>query len=308
LEAKNIKKWIISIILVGVIVGATLNHSIATSNIQRHITIELSSLDDTQCINMTVSEADAREIKEILDGVDGRLQNATNTEEKYQVYISTVSQLYQYGVFGNLTLLQAQQLVTYWYQVGLHYHKDANEQYSINKNALCLVSGHTGYTYTGHRFTNWMLAGGWIMLVIGFTLFWPPYNPPYTVKGSFHPLLGLLLAAIGIVTFSFGTALAYRGDMTPIAIIDIFGIGFYYGTPNDVWYAPGWVHTLGVFGNKNWSGEIKGNLPGTFPYSLIIITYQAIWGFCGIKVWLNEDGSEKSYLGSALLVGLDKKS
>jgi len=68
------------------------------------------------------------------------------------------------------------------------------------------------------------------------------------------------------------------------------------------------VHTLGLFGNKNWSGELLGNLPGYFPYDLIIITYQAIWGFCGIKVWLNEDGSEKSYLGSALFVGLDKKN
>jgi len=39
---------------------------------------------------------------------------------------------------------------------------------------------------------------------------------------------------------------------------------------------------------------------------LVVNFYQGIWGFTGIKIWMNEDGSEKSYLGSALLVGIQE--
>jgi hypothetical protein len=304
---KNMENWIIGIILAGVLLGATLSPTIAASNSLRHFTVELTSPKVTQRTTVTLSETDAQKVQDILDNVNGRLDNATSTEEQYQVYTSTVAQLYQYRVFGDLTLAQAQQLVTYWYRAGPHDQRNVAAQYSINKNAFCLVSGHTGYTYTGHRFTNWMQAGGAIILMIGIILSMPPFYPPHSATRPLLTLLGLLLTAVGFMTYSLGVALANRADITPIAVGDIFGIGFYYGTPDDIWYAPGWVHTLGLLGDRNWSGELRGNLPGMFPYDLLIITYQAIWGFSGIKIWLNEDGSEKSYLGSALLVGLDEK-
>jgi hypothetical protein len=302
------RKWIVGIILAGVLLGAALYPSIVVANTQRHLTVELTSPEGSKSTTVTLSETDAREFEAILDGVNGRLENATSTQEQYQVYTSTVSQLYQYGIFGDLTLTQAQRLVTYWYRASPYDQKNAEIQYSINKNTFCLVSGHTGYTYTGHRFTNWLQAGGAVLLMIGIVLAMPPYYPPHLGKNPLITLLGLLLAGVGLMGYSLGVALAYRADITPIAVGDIFGIGFYYGTPDNIWYAPGWVHTLGLLGDKNWSGELKGNLPGAFPYDLTIITYQAVWGFCGIKAWLNEDGSEKSYLGSALLVGLDVKT
>jgi len=305
------KKWSIGIILAGVLLGAVLSPSILAANTQRHLTVELTSPEGSKSTTVTLSETDAQKVQEILDGVNGRLKNATSNEDQYRVYTSTVSQLYQYGVFGDLTLAQAQRLVTYWYRAGPHDQRNALSQYLINKNALCLVSGHTGYTYTGHQFTNWLQAGGAILLFIGILCIFlsqPYYPPPRSLSSPVLLLLGLLFGGVGLMTFSLGVALAYRADITPIAVGDIFGIGFYYGGPSNVWYAPGWVHSLGLLGDKNWSGELRGNLPGVFPYDLMIVTYQAIWGFCGIKVWLNEDGSEKSYFGSAILVGLSEKT
>lgn len=293
------KKWIIGIIFGGMLLGAAFSPSILAASTQRNLTVELSSLESNKSTTLALTESDFQNIKEILENADGKLRKAISNEEQYQVYTTAVNQLYQYGVFGNLTLTQAQRLVTYWYRTSSHIQTNTAVQSPVNRNVFCLVYGHTGFTYTGHRFTSWLQLGGWSLVTIGLM-----FGEPYVITPGV--LFGLLLIVIGIAGISLGTALASRADVTPIAVGDIFGVGSAQTHEDE--YAQGWVHTLGFLGNKNWSGELKGNLPGQFLFDLSIITYPAIWGFCGIKIWLNEDGSEKSYLGSAILVGLDQKA
>ncbi|DAC72106.1 MAG TPA: hypothetical protein DSN98_06875 [Thermoplasmata archaeon] len=294
------KKIILGLTLAALLFIAAVNPAISAKKNTQQVTIELSTNEGTEQKILSLSTSDADTVRCILDGIDEELDKVSTDDEKYEVFISTVTELYPYGVFGNLTLPQAKQLVTCWYHAGILHPTSSILE---NRNAFCLVAGHTDLTLTSHRIYSWMQVAGAAMLMLGILIGVPfPYVP---TPGPLRILIGLLLIGGGISSYILGNTLSYRTDVMPIAIGDIFGIGYSFGghSPD---YAQGYIHTVGLLGNKNWTGQILGDLPGIFPYGLVVNFYQGIWGFTGIKIWMNEDGSEKSYLGSALLVGIQE--
>ncbi len=296
------KKIILGFSLAALLFLAAVNPAISAQKNTQQVIIELSGNEETNQHQqiLSLSALDANTVRGILDQIDEKLEKASTDDEKYQIFLSTVTALYPYGVFGNLTLLQAKKLVTYWYRPRIY---PITGTLSENRNAFCLVSGHTDLTLTSHRIYSWMQIAGAAMLMLGIIIgISLPYVP---TPGPLRILIGLLLMGGGISTCILGNTLSYRTDVMPIAIGNIFGIGYSFGGGSPE-YAQGYIHTVGLLGDKNWTGQILGDLPGIFPYELVVNLYQGIWGFTGIKIWMNEDGSEKSYLGSALLVGIQE--
>jgi hypothetical protein len=294
------KKIILGFTLAAFLLIAAVNPAISAAPNTQQVTIELSSNERTERKTLFLSPSDADTVRGILDGVDEKLEKVSTDDEKYEVFISTVNELYPYGVFGNLTQSQAKHLVTCWYRARI---LPSTTTITENRNAFCLVNGHTDLTLTSHRIYSWMQIAGAAMLMLGIIIGISfPYSP---TPGPLRMLIGLLLMGGGISSYILGNTLSYRTDVMPIAIGDIFGIGYSFGGGSPE-YAQGYIHTVGLLGDKNWTGQILGDLPGIFPYGLVVNLYQGIWGFTGIKIWMNEDGSEKSYLGSALLVGIQE--
>jgi len=298
------KKCIVGIILAAVIMGSTLIPTITAVQQIHQFTIELSNSQGNKKTTLSLPERQAEKFEEILDRLDVRLSKTTTTDERYQVYTSTVAELYPFGVFGNLSLPQAQHLVTFWYEPKCVSVQNLLSLTPNITNAFCLVSGHTDNTVCGHRFTNWLKMGGLPLLMLGIVLI----NP--TPYGQHHYLiLGFVLASIGFMLYLTGSILTTRADANSIAINDIVGIGWH-----DYWsryyFGNGWVHSIGILGKKDWNGTLRGTLPGIYPYDwpLLAQTYEAMWGFSGISIWRNEDGSEKSYIGSALAIGIQQLS
>ena len=273
-----------------------------STNTVRHLTVEIDSMTGVQRKNVTVSDPDVQKVKQLFAQMNAQLDTVTSEREKLLIFQDAVRQLARLGVLGDLSVEQAQRLVTQWYRPCSSMYSEKLGTYLVNKNTFCLVSGRTNYTFSTHRFTTWMEYGGALLFFIGGSLSYGLYGHP------FFALLLLSWMALGFGMYLLGDALATRADMNPFALADVFGIRFVESDNPDIRYAPGWVKTIGLLGSKTWEGELVGTLPDmkihNGPY---VEVFPAVWGFSGIKIGLNEDGSEKSYLGSAILVGLDEK-
>jgi len=213
----------------------------------------------------------------------------------------------------NSNYKKTQNLSTLFYQ---NPDLDTSEQINVkknesalnNRNYVCLVSGRTNYTLCVHRFNPIFLiaawAWAWYTASLGLKIFEKFPNLPDLM---FIICFCLWIGVFAVLAYTWGITLNIT-DKNPFALLNIFGIGYFY--VYNIHYSEGWVNSIGLLGLKKWEGELIGNLPGSKLYIdpyLFISIYPAVWGFNGIKIWLNEDGSEKFYLGSALAVGLDEK-
>jgi hypothetical protein len=296
-----------AVLLVGVACIPGLHAGIAHDH---RLTVEICDPQGVEQKSIPASDMDLQKIEQIFATINARLDKATNDQEKLQVFNDAVKQLAVFGVFGNLSIEQAQRLVTRWYEPTLGKNAQKPSSYLINKNAFCLVSGRTNLTLTSHRFTTWFMIAGYLLLFGGMAI-------GSAIYSQFPELQDLLLLfalpwfALSLGLIGVGSILSVRADLNRLAVADVFGIGYRERGNPTITYAPGWVKTIGLLGNKTWDGELVGNLPGMkIPLDNFFTfqTYPAVWGFSGIKIWLNEDGSEKSYLGSAILVGLNQKT
>jgi hypothetical protein len=216
----------------------------------------------------------------------------------------------------NSNYKKTQKLFTLFYQNPDLDNLDISEQIDVkknesalnNRNYVCLVSGRTNYTLCVHRFNPIFLVAAWAWVwyaaSLGLKIFEKFPNLPDLM---FIICFCLWIGVFVVLAYIWGITLNIT-DKNPFALFNIFGIGYFY--VYNIHYSEGWVNSIGLLGLKKWEGELIGNLPGSKLYIdpyLFISIYPAVWGFNGIKIWLNEDGSEKFYLGSALAVGLDEK-
>jgi hypothetical protein len=124
------------------------------------------------------------------------------------------------------------------------------------------------------------------------------------------PLFGSysILTAIGALLLLSAISLQFMADANQIAIFDIVGIGAWDVTYNISYYASGWLKRFGIGGIKSWDGPLRGDLKGlslVYDPLIGIVIYQAISGFIGLKISLNDDTLKKSYFGTALYLKID---
>lgn len=298
----NPKLIVIGIIIL--IVTVSWCPTLAAEQERRHaMTVEICDQGHSEQHTVMVSEDVAAEIMTLFAQISGALDAARSTQEKLEVYRSAIDSMDAFNLLNGLSVEQAYHMVTRWYRPP---NARINTTFSLlnNRNAFCLVTGRTNLTFTTHRFASWFFIGGWALFEIGLEIGLNLYDK-YPIIVIFAPLW--ILTVLGVT--SLGSAFAHRADMNSLAVADEVGIGFQLDINSDITYGSGWLKTVGLLGIRMWEGDLAGDLPGTaIPDNLYSWSPPAIWGFSGIKLWLNDDGSEKSYLGSAILVGLNEKT
>jgi len=296
------KKSLIGIsILVVVFLFLTSMNCIVTADQTRNhsVTIEITGQNTQQQNTINVSDTDLQKIKQVFADVSINLESATSPEDKLQVYWNAIYRLHALGVLGGFSCEEAYQLATRWYRPSTTLSKLHLLQDSNNTNALCLVAGRMNYSISSNRISNFMLGCSYYLFFSGIEML-------LNLTNNSQLLLFILILALwltpALVSGYLGGFLQFVVQRNPIAIGNLVGIGTYKNNTK-----AGWVKTTGYLGIKNWDGELYGALPG-YLYLLPDIFYQAMWGFCGIKILYDNTwaGYDASYLGSALVVGINE--
>jgi hypothetical protein len=287
------KPWIgISILAMILLLTASMNCTVSADQIQNHVVrIEITGQNRQQQQTMTVSETKLQTIKQVFTDVSVDLTSASSPEEKLQVYWDAICRFHDLGVLGNLSCEEAYRLATRWYRPSTSLQNHHPLKDSNNTNSFCLVSGRVNYSMPSSRISNFLEMLCWV--------YWGPIFHSH----KFLPLLFLALdLVVFFITAGFSSLLHSIVRRNPIAFGNIIGIGAYGYDAK-----AGWINTDGLYGTKNWDGNLNGALSG-YIWDGFIYYYQAISGFCGIKILIDNSwvGYDASYLGSALVVGINE--
>lgn len=283
----------ISILIVVLLLIASMNCTVSADQIRNHtVTIEITGQNLQQQHTIKVSEIELQKIKKVFKDVSFEIESSSSPEGKLRIYWNAICRLHNLGVLGDLSCEDAYRIATRWYRPSIklsnhHPLKDSN-----NTNAFCFVSGRVNYSISSNRVSN---------LVNRFSDYLTYLHP-------FGPTLLLFLLSWAVIFMSqitvvfLGAFLQHIVERNPIAIGNLIGIGAYLNHSK-----AGWIKTDGFLGTKNWDGNLTGALPG-YIHLWPIYYYQAMWGFSGIKIEFDNSwvGYDASYLGSALLVGINE--
>ena len=278
--------------------GITANNSLIKNRSQ--LTLEKETVDFTvevcglnggkQTIELTKEEA--KEVEQLFNSISDRLNKTETREESEEIFKEAVIKLDKYGLLGDLSIKQAQKLVT----GEKSFYNPENFKNKIfgpdeNENALCLIAGKT--KKTGAVGLGPIICS--LRLII-MAIIYEYFNPSF---------LGELIDFIYILRTEFWFFTTLFSYLLPLKLggFMIYGNILNVG-PGETYYNPanGWVYTIGLNGIKTWDGPIYGNILkiplGPFEYYLGAI------GFTGIKISPFGSGF---YLGSALRVKLSSE-
>ena len=277
-------------------------------------------------VKLTIEEAE--EIEVFYDSIRERLNKTKTREEAEGIFKDAVIELHKFGLLGRLSVKQAHKLVTrgHWNSRNMKFLENI---YSIPENnsdemdnKFCLLIGNTNMRVTSQG----------PLARISSVLYDAVYNLwfstrlyklfKYLSESEYHILYDILLILFTpialillLVTFArlYSTVIWEIYDFFPLNIGSIVGFGYnrtkLYNGESEVYPAEGWIHTIGLKGMKNWSGEFYGRLPLPLIYywkgSVDEIYYPGISGFIGIKQSYrpSDNASSKCFLiGSAYSV------
>ncbi len=279
---------VVSILSVVLLLITSMDCMVSANPILNHsVTIEITGQNIQHQRTINVSGEVLQEIKQVFADVSVNLEFASSPEEKLLAYWNACQSLYDLGVLGSLSCEDAYRLVTRWYRPSKTLSLLHPLQESNNTNTYCLVSGRVDYSISSNRASNLMNRFTWDYLA----RLWP---------GSSIPLI-IAIVILMLVTGSIGSFLQFVVERNPLAFGNLIGIGAY-----DNYAKEGWIKTSGLYGTKNWDGNLIGGLPG-YIHLWPVYYYQAMWGFFGIKIRYDSSwvGYNASYLGSALVVGIN---
>jgi hypothetical protein len=279
----------VSICAVILILISSMDGSVSAVQIRNHsVTIEITGQNIQKQNTINVSDMDLQKIKQVFTNVSMNLESASSPEEKLQVYWDAICRLYDLGVLGSLSCEEAYRLATVWYRPSTSLLKHHLMIDTNNTNTFCLVSGRVNYSLPTNKISNYVNTFCWVFF---------PFPPPHDTLLSF-----ILYWTIFISTGALGSILQFIVERNPIAVGNLIGIGAYGYKAK-----AGWIKTDGLYGTKNWNGNLNGALPG-YIWDGWIYFYQAISGFCGIKILIDNSwvGYDASYMGSALVVRINE--
>jgi len=295
------KGLVVSVILlfIGVAIAPSINQSVvkaSTDDDLIEVTSQACGVQGYGNTTVKLTREQYQDLESYLVDFRERLNQTSTREEAVPIFKDAVVELDKYGLLPKgLSVEQAQRLVTggYFYQrfiqiFGRLFNKN---QYNSNSNLFCLVAGETDATVFSRHF--------YILLTLGSILSMWHFWSDYTLLGM---LLFIIAGSFAILSISIQNFI----DENPLALFDVVCIGVFSPFENITYYASGWLKSFGLLGVKSWDEYFRGNFHALpLIYSAVYMMYQAIWGFTGLKILLDENSLKQSYFGFAMALSID---
>ena len=293
------------LLFIGVALAPSINANVVKDDFVE-FDVEFCGLGKKHTISLTQQEAD--EVELLFDEIEQRLSQVETREEAEMIFNDAIVELDKYGFIGELSVEQAQRLVTGEYQntniIKLleRRYKYIGKDVEEDENILCLVSGETTYTMSFGPFMTSFFAISYIFMKTLIRLM-DIFN-----SGLLNDYLGLLfIVSYGLLA---GISLSYYGLMQYYPYNIVIGHSISYGA-SDYWNgdfnsypSKGWINTIGLKGVKKWNGTFYGQLSRLLQVSFYGL-YCGITGFTGIRTALSfGDNFSTFIMGSALRVKL----
>jgi hypothetical protein len=317
-----IRKWLtigIILLFIGVSVAPSINQSVVTASQEDdlvEVTTQACGIKGYEDTTVKLTRQQYNDLEQYLVKFRARLNQTSTPEEVVAIFKEAILELDKNGLLPmGMNAAQAQQLILgstpapqFLHLLEIRRHSDQHKQDDAG-NQLCLTAGHTTETIsrgpllmtmtdtTTHMFHN---LDEWLMehyQIINRIL----YNMVFFFV--FIPLF---------ICLEIGNSLS---NMNPFPVASTVGIGYFSPShtsgPQIPYYAPakGWIYTNGVHGQKNWSGDMFGNVAANNERMNLGVGvyrefYPGIRGFSGLKINLPQYNS--FYLGFAVEVNVTK--
>ena len=109
------------LLFIGVAFAPSINANVVKTSVDNEIveyTMEVCGINGAEPQTVSLSKEEALEVDKLFDDIDKRLHDAETQEEIIEIYNEAIVELDKYGLLGDLTVKQAQWLVT-----GGHLHQ-----------------------------------------------------------------------------------------------------------------------------------------------------------------------------------------
>jgi hypothetical protein len=318
------------VLFLGVAIAPSINANLSKASIDSElveITTEICGLNGGKH-TVSLSKEDAEEVDRLFNSIKERLDNVVTREDTVEIFNEAVVELDKYGLLGGLSVKQAQRLVTGGYQnrrvmKALEKLYSRNQElYDNNSNLLCLVAGRTTYTscFGFVESVLWTILYSSVWFVESlfdflYNFIWILYDE-FNIKACL-----LLLNLLDDLLISFWGAMFMLelfiwvnpvSSICPLPIGYLLGLGLIIRYPQGVPElipSEGFINSYGLNGNKQWSGKFWGQ--GTYIPSHLFPLWGGspvgVAGFTGIKIILELENGNTSFLGSALWLKLGPK-
>jgi hypothetical protein len=240
------------------------------------ITTEICGIHDRHPTIIKLTQEEGKEVEELFKNIKQRLDSVESNQEAKTIINWAIFQLDKYGLLGEFSVPQAQQLITKRYQIQRAITDSIfQKELTIDKNFCCLVAGCTSITV--------------VMTPRALFLYFLSRTNALT-ENTTSLLNKLFFMSLEVSTF-----------FVPILFFDTI---FFGGKNNQEPFphhvsAEGWVSSFGLLGRKNWNGSFYGGLP--FPSLTMQLSqwevYPGISGMIGFK-WSGLTSSEVFFIGS----------
>jgi hypothetical protein len=250
----------LGIILLFISVGIQPAIAVVENNEFVEITTEICGIDGVKPHTISLSKEDAKELEQLIDDFHKELEKTETKEEAFELYNDIITELDKFGLIGDLSVKQGQELSTDNQQdiniaeiFGMPTDKS---NYSEWDNTNCIVSGKVHSVLFFNPFLWYpllFLRRHPILFDIARYIFFYAYP-----GGPFTSLLLFL---------TLGGSVIFTTLYNPIPIISGIMVGWSYG-----WgpYAYGPLSIAGDNGTHNFTDDYGGYISGFTGFKLYI--------------------------------------
>ena len=275
-------------LFLGLACAPSINANVSKESELVEITTEVCGLGGRK-YTVQLTKEKAEEVDRLFENIRDKLNTTDSREEAEEIFKEAVMELDKYGLLGELSVEQANRLVT----GGLLKKMEKRLLYRIydknllkledNENVFCLIAGQTAYsTVENYRIRFWTNILTYIL-----------EKEYYDIVGFFRSIL--------IIHILFLQAF-------PLTLGGIIGFGMHKYIPFNIYYhipAEGWIQTIGLNGIKGWNGSFWGILPIQSLYNHPTQKwYPGVLHFTGLNIF-NPKDSKHFILGSSLWVKIE---
>lgn len=315
-------KWLavgIILLFVGVTIAPSINFNIVIASQENdlvEVITQACGIQGFEDTTVMLTRQQYQDLEQYLVEFGAQLNQTLTLEEGVPLFKEAIVELDKNGLLPKgMNVAQAQQLILadtpaprFLHLLEIQRHSDQHKQ-GDSGNQLCLTAGHTTETISRgpllmaitHATTHWFHnLDEWLM------------EHYQIINRILYNMIFFFVFIPWLICLEISNSLS---NMNPFPVASTIGIGYFSPShpsgPQIPYYAPakGWIYTNGINGQKNWSGDMFGNVAANNERMNLGIDeyrefYPGIHGFSGLKINLPQFNS--FYLGFAIEVNVTK--